>query len=100
MEQPKLHSTTKRKARKHHGCCECHGPIDPGDHYIYGKGLNDGGWYSYKLCLSCDEWSRLTGVADDGWILGDLAYVIAELFNQGPHTYYVDPDAPVPRWYE
>jgi hypothetical protein len=99
VEQPDVHSCKKQKARKHHECCECRGSIKPGDRYVYGKGHNDGGWYSYKLCLSCDEWSCLTGIAYSGWTLGDLANVIAELFHQGPRTYYVDPDAPTPRWY-
>jgi len=44
-----------RTARKRHACGECREPIQPGEKYNLWSGKGDGGMYSAKMCLGCND---------------------------------------------
>lgn len=46
---------TIRRARKAHVCCECEGPILPGQMYYRHAGRSDGQVWVYKTCPRCHE---------------------------------------------
>ena len=54
-------------ARKDHKCCECHGPIVPGEKYQLVKGCWDGHWGHFKTCALCvDLRAAIQGDDPDG----------------------------------
>lgn len=52
-EQPELHTTLIRKARKQYKCDECRGLICPGDKYETARALWEGEFSSYRTCQHC-----------------------------------------------
>ena len=52
---PDPFTSTKRRARKNHKCCECNRVIGPGEHYYYDSGKWDNEWLTFKMCLPCGE---------------------------------------------
>ena len=42
-----------RKANKPHKCCECHEAIQKGENYTWIKGLWEGEWWMFCVCLTC-----------------------------------------------
>jgi hypothetical protein len=46
-------TTTIRRARREHRCCECDGTIKVGDTYEYVSGVWDNQGASFKTCLAC-----------------------------------------------
>lgn len=67
---PSCYSSSTRKARKGHRCCECRETITPGTEYEYVSGIWDGRPESFKTCLSCVEIRNHFGC--EGWIIGQL----------------------------
>ena len=53
-EMPSCYGREKRKARKAHKCCECHGTIQPGETYQYHHGVWDNRALSFKVCDDCE----------------------------------------------
>ena len=53
-EMPSCYGHERRKARKAHLCCECHGTIQPGETYHYHHGVWDGEGSAYKVCMDCE----------------------------------------------
>ena len=54
-EGPKVELTRIRTARMPHTCSECDEQIAPGQKYEITTGCWDGGWSTYKTCMSCRE---------------------------------------------
>lgn len=54
-ESPEVWSESYPKARIAHKCCECDRQIDVGVTYRLMKGLWDGCWATYKMCLECEK---------------------------------------------
>jgi len=52
-EGPSLYFLEKRKARKEHKCIECGRNIEPGEMYIWEKGLWEGSFSEFKTCSDC-----------------------------------------------
>lgn len=50
-----VYSTSRRRARKEHACCECRDPIAVGQEHEYISMLFDGAWSDHRLCLLCSE---------------------------------------------
>jgi len=48
-----ISTSTIRKARKSHECCECDREIIVGEHYEEATLLYDGSWDRYRTCLDC-----------------------------------------------
>ena len=67
-------SETKVKStRKEHKCEGCLQSIPTGSAAVRGSGLFEGGFYSYIICIQCEE--HLTEYRDDfkdGWGEGDI----------------------------
>jgi hypothetical protein len=76
MESPGCQSTSIRKARKAHRCCECHEPILPGQRYEYTSGVWDGAPDAFKTCLACV--AIRTRYCPNGSFLGHLRYHIQD----------------------
>ena len=53
-ELPVVFKDSETRARKVHRCCECDGRIEVGETYHLVKGLWDGMWSTYKVCVDCD----------------------------------------------
>ena len=49
-----LLSEQHRKARKEHGCAECHRIIDKGEIYLSMSVVYDGEFSAYKVCAHCE----------------------------------------------
>jgi len=62
-------------ARKQHQCCECYGPIQPGQHYQLISGCWDGDMDTFKTCSACTA-ARAWATKQPEW-MGD-----------GEHLYY------------
>lgn len=62
-------------ARKQHQCCECYGPIQPGQQYQLISGCWEGDMATFKTCSSC--------VAARSW-----ATAQPEWGGDGEHLYY------------
>lgn len=54
LEMPSCYGHEKRKARKNHKCCECHGTIMSGEEYHYHHGVWAGCALGYKVCIDCE----------------------------------------------
>lgn len=54
-ETPSVWDSCHRVARKHHACCECRRPIQPGSRYREDHGLWDGSWATYRTCGRCER---------------------------------------------
>jgi hypothetical protein len=69
------YSATTRKARKHHSCTVCGGPISPGESYTYRSGICDSEPWSEKSCALClvddKEFSKAHDVGGVGSMLPD-----------------------------
>lgn len=52
---PEFFESYYPKARKTHRCCECGGPIHPGEKYGVHSGKWDGEFDSFKQHLDCEE---------------------------------------------
>src|SRR5690606_34021390 len=53
-EQSIVHTTTDRKARRQHKCCECGRAIEPGEHYRVVSGISsEHEPFRYKVCGHC-----------------------------------------------
>ncbi len=52
-EPCEVYNETERKARKHHTCESCSGPIVPGERYRYVSGVFDHSGFSFKQCGDC-----------------------------------------------
>lgn len=76
FDRPSVVSTTIRKARKPHKCCECDKEIHKGQRYQFISGLWDGEWDSYKTCLPCA--SIRNQYCPHGAIFGNLVVVVFE----------------------
>jgi len=50
---PSVCSINIVKARKEHKCCECRRIINRGEQYERTKGLWDGTWSKYNMCIDC-----------------------------------------------
>ena len=53
-ESPEFITVTTPTARKEHRCCECRGPIKPGEKYENAAGKWDGEFQTFKTCLTCE----------------------------------------------
>ncbi len=73
---PSVATTTWRKARKQHTCCECGDPIKPGDRYEYVSGCWDGRWDDHHTCKTCVAIRER--YCPHGWCYGELAQQIEE----------------------
>lgn len=54
-DAPEFFSEHVAKARKQHRCCECGGPILPGEQYHNRTGKWDGEVTTYRECAPCME---------------------------------------------
>ena len=65
-------TTSIRRARKQHRCCECGEPIEPGDTYQIVEGMWEGDFATFKTCERCVELWKI--LMDAGWCqsIGDL----------------------------
>ena len=54
-EIAEVYEVDKRKARKDHRCEECRGTIKSGEIYCYHHGVYDGGGFSHKVCVDCEQ---------------------------------------------
>lgn len=74
--EPSVCTTTERKARKAHSCCECRGTIKPGDTYQHVKGIWEGKAGEYKTCEPCatlrGDVESLTPYCDEWPAFGEL----------------------------
>jgi hypothetical protein len=52
---PDVYVEDNRRARLPHDCSACELPIRPGDEYTAIRGLWDGRWGSFKLCIRCKK---------------------------------------------
>lgn len=55
MDYPEAFSSTTRKARKVHTCCECNTTIGIGEKYQYSSGIWEGTPDNFKQCLNCNN---------------------------------------------
>lgn len=81
--QKSVQTTTIRRARKFHKCCECQHPIVPGEDYEHIKGIWDGDSSEYKTCLCCAKArcairSKLDLNSDECIIFGGLMEAMVE----------------------
>ena len=82
-DRPDASTTTIRRARKEHRCCECNAAIHPGETYEYRSGVWDGHGMDFKTCVECADLRRdyilaLTSPTDCPPCLGGLMEAIAE----------------------
>ena len=74
--EPSVCTTTDRKARKEHTCCECGGTIKPGDTYQHVKGIWEGKACEHKTCEPCatlrGDVESLTPYRDEWPAFGEL----------------------------
>ena len=54
-DYPEAISSVKRKARKHHECCECGSSIGVNEEYQYTSGIWEGRPHSFKQCMPCNS---------------------------------------------
>ena len=54
-EMPECFVHDRRKARKTHKCCECHGAIQKGELYHHMSGVWAEGPDAYKVCFDCEQ---------------------------------------------
>lgn len=52
---PSFFSDSTHVAKKPHKCCECKGPIFPGETYKKRVGVWDGEFSAYKQCVACTD---------------------------------------------
>jgi hypothetical protein len=52
-EQPAVYRSKIQRARKSHACCECGGPITPGDFHEYVFAIWDGDPSGVRTCSPC-----------------------------------------------
>ncbi len=60
-KSPEVWNESYPRARIIHKCCECNRPINVGTTYRLMKGLWDGCWDTYKMCLDCSALSDAFG---------------------------------------
>lgn len=84
-----VHTTTTRRARKSHRCCECDLAIESGERYAEHSGIHEGKPYRYRRCLSCNAWADVahellhaSGGYDEGPCFGGVAEWLAEWANE------------------
>jgi hypothetical protein len=84
---PSVYSCDRRKARKAHKCCECHGAIQPGESYAYHHGIWDGEPGAWKTCQECEalreEINSTVDHPDEGVAFEGLCEWIFESGEQG-----------------
>ena len=86
-DPPEFFTSTMRKARKQHKCCECGGIIEYGEQYQYISGMWDGCFYTFKTCEKCED-LRDSLMDVDCPSLGDLRECYMEyLSNIGADKY-------------
>lgn len=52
---PSFFSDSTHAAKKPHKCCECRGPIHPGEKYKKRVGVWDGDFATFKQCVACSD---------------------------------------------
>ncbi len=70
LDMPEFSSTSVRRARKLHSCCECGEAIAPGTRYEYVAGKWDGEMDTHATCLPCAAIRE--HYCPCGWIYGAL----------------------------
>lgn len=72
---PDVFESQKPVARKQYECCECSTKIQAGQRYQRVKGLWDGDWQTFTICLRCSElWGELEPY--DGKVFGKLSELV------------------------
>lgn len=74
----KLARVEHPRAAKPYRCCECAAVIDRGERHEHYTLLSEGGWDTYRTCLSCVE--IRTHFACDGWLFGEIWNDLANEF--------------------
>jgi hypothetical protein len=80
-ETPTLFDDTERAARREHQCVECGRTITPSSRYRDIKGLWNGSWSAYAVCLPCADlrkWAERLGDGCDCVPFGQLFTVLRE----------------------
>lgn len=77
-------SVERRRARKLYRCCECRGPIRPGDTYTRSGMLYDGRWSTYRQCAACDEALAWLTEHCGGWCYTGVYEDLDEHFRDWP----------------
>lgn len=71
-EMPRCQTTTTRRARREHQCCECYDTIVRGERYCELKGLDyDGDPFIHRTCLPCERIRQQ--YCPSGYYIGGLA---------------------------
>jgi len=88
-ERPDVYEEKVIKANKEHKCYECSTIIQQGDNYLQIKGLWDGSWRNFKMCLNCKQLRDKLQESIDCLGIGEL---YEELRNDGSIFYNEESD--------
>ena len=86
-DPPIFHREKRPVARKHHRCCECREPIQPGEQYQLIEGIWDEDcWARFKTCAECADmrdnvWRQVRDAVPFGGLLRACAEDVEDVLS-------------------